>query len=124
MMEFLGANMAPIMFGALVLFLLGTILVIVMVMATVMAVVDHQGRAGIVSDIERMYAHFPVLKQRHTQQAGTLSGGQTVNPATTTTATTTLRRRHRDGRRRRTLARTGPRTDSRPSRRRRYAVPG
>jgi branched-chain amino acid transport system ATP-binding protein len=28
------------------------------------------------SDIERMYAHFPVLKQRHTQQAGTLSGGE------------------------------------------------
>ncbi|WP_458759688.1 ABC transporter ATP-binding protein [Afipia sp. TerB] len=27
-------------------------------------------------DIERMYAHFPVLKQRHTQQAGTLSGGE------------------------------------------------
>src|SRR5262249_50660638 len=26
--------------------------------------------------IERMYAHFPVLKQRHTQQAGTLSGGE------------------------------------------------
>jgi branched-chain amino acid transport system ATP-binding protein len=31
---------------------------------------------GIASDIERMYAHFPVLKQRHTQQAGTLSGGE------------------------------------------------
>mgnify|MGYP000972441308 CR=1 FL=1 len=30
----------------------------------------------IASDIERMYAHFPVLKQRHTQQAGTLSGGE------------------------------------------------
>lgn len=30
----------------------------------------------ITSDIERMYAHFPVLKQRHTQQAGTLSGGE------------------------------------------------
>jgi two-component system, NtrC family, sensor histidine kinase AtoS len=33
--------------------LLGTILVIVMVMAAVMAVVDHQGRAGIVSEMER-----------------------------------------------------------------------
>ena len=33
-------------------------------------------RAGVASDIERMYAHFPVLKQRHTQQAGTLSGGE------------------------------------------------
>jgi len=31
---------------------------------------------AIVSDIERMYEHFPVLKQRHTQQAGTLSGGE------------------------------------------------
>jgi len=30
----------------------------------------------IISDIERMYDHFPVLKQRHTQQAGTLSGGE------------------------------------------------
>ena len=33
-------------------------------------------KAGVVSDIERMYAHFPVLEQRHTQQAGTLSGGE------------------------------------------------
>ena len=33
-------------------------------------------RAAVLSDIERMYAHFPVLKQRHTQQAGTLSGGE------------------------------------------------
>jgi branched-chain amino acid transport system ATP-binding protein len=31
---------------------------------------------AIAGDIERMYAHFPVLKQRHTQQAGTLSGGE------------------------------------------------
>jgi branched-chain amino acid transport system ATP-binding protein len=23
-----------------------------------------------------MYEHFPVLKERHTQQAGTLSGGE------------------------------------------------
>ncbi|MDO8979585.1 MAG: ABC transporter ATP-binding protein [Afipia sp.] len=30
----------------------------------------------IPDDIERMYGHFPVLKQRHTQQAGTLSGGE------------------------------------------------
>jgi branched-chain amino acid transport system ATP-binding protein len=34
------------------------------------------GKANIVSDIERMYSHFPVLKQRYTQQAGTLSGGE------------------------------------------------
>jgi len=33
-------------------------------------------RVAVLSDIERMYAHFPVLKQRHTQQAGTLSGGE------------------------------------------------
>ena len=33
-------------------------------------------KANVTSDIERMYAHFPVLKQRHTQQAGTLSGGE------------------------------------------------
>ena len=33
-------------------------------------------KANVTSDIDRMYAHFPVLKQRHTQQAGTLSGGE------------------------------------------------
>jgi branched-chain amino acid transport system ATP-binding protein len=33
-------------------------------------------KKNIVSDIERMYDHFPVLKQRYTQQAGTLSGGE------------------------------------------------
>jgi branched-chain amino acid transport system ATP-binding protein len=33
-------------------------------------------KAGVVSDIERMYDHFPVLKQRYTQQAGNLSGGE------------------------------------------------
>jgi branched-chain amino acid transport system ATP-binding protein len=33
-------------------------------------------RAGVTSDIDRMYAHFPVLQQRRTQQAGTLSGGE------------------------------------------------
>ena len=31
---------------------------------------------AIPDDIERMYDHFPVLKERHTQQAGTLSGGE------------------------------------------------
>jgi branched-chain amino acid transport system ATP-binding protein len=35
-----------------------------------------RSKAGVAGDIERMYAHFPVLKQRHTQQAGTLSGGE------------------------------------------------
>ena len=38
--------------------------------------ISRKDRAGIVSDIERMYEHFPVLKQRHAQQAGTLSGGE------------------------------------------------
>src|SRR5947208_11656672 len=33
--------------------LVGTILVIVLVMTAVMAVVDHQGRAGIISEMER-----------------------------------------------------------------------
>jgi branched-chain amino acid transport system ATP-binding protein len=33
-------------------------------------------RAGIASDIEKMYDQFPVLKQRRTQQAGLLSGGE------------------------------------------------
>jgi branched-chain amino acid transport system ATP-binding protein len=31
---------------------------------------------NIPDDIEQMYGFFPVLKQRHTQQAGTLSGGE------------------------------------------------
>ena len=35
-----------------------------------------RGRSGVASDIERMYGYFPVLKQRRTQQAGTLSGGE------------------------------------------------
>jgi branched-chain amino acid transport system ATP-binding protein len=35
-----------------------------------------RGRSGVASDIERMYAYFPVLKQRRAQQAGTLSGGE------------------------------------------------
>mgnify|MGYP003694140887 CR=1 FL=1 len=38
--------------------------------------ITRNDKAGVVSDIERMYEHFPVLKQRHTQQAGTLSGGE------------------------------------------------
>jgi len=38
--------------------------------------ISRRDRKAIGTDIERMYAHFPVLKQRHTQQAGTLSGGE------------------------------------------------
>ena len=38
--------------------------------------ITRRDKAGIVSDMERMYAYFPVLKQRYTQQAGTLSGGE------------------------------------------------
>ena len=38
--------------------------------------ITRSDKAGVISDIERMYDHFPVLKQRHTQQAGTLSGGE------------------------------------------------
>jgi branched-chain amino acid transport system ATP-binding protein len=33
-------------------------------------------RAAIAADIERVYAHFPRLKERRRQQAGTLSGGE------------------------------------------------
>jgi len=32
--------------------------------------------AGIAADLERVYAHFPVLGERHRQAAGTLSGGE------------------------------------------------
>ena len=38
--------------------------------------ITRSDRKNISGDIERMYDHFPVLKQRHTQQAGTLSGGE------------------------------------------------
>ena len=38
--------------------------------------ITRTDKKNIVSDIERMYDHFPVLKQRYTQQAGTLSGGE------------------------------------------------
>ena len=38
--------------------------------------ISRKDKAGVTSDIERMYDHFPVLKERHTQQAGTLSGGE------------------------------------------------
>jgi len=33
-------------------------------------------RAGIAADLERLYGHFPILKVRRAQQAGTLSGGE------------------------------------------------
>jgi branched-chain amino acid transport system ATP-binding protein len=38
--------------------------------------ITRTDKAAIVADIERMYGYFPVLKQRYTQQAGTLSGGE------------------------------------------------
>ncbi|WP_280190189.1 ABC transporter ATP-binding protein [Delftia sp. PS-11] len=33
-------------------------------------------RAGVADDMERMFTHFPRLKERRAQQAGTLSGGE------------------------------------------------
>jgi branched-chain amino acid transport system ATP-binding protein len=36
----------------------------------------RRDRAGIARDIEQVYAHFPRLKERRTQNAGTLSGGE------------------------------------------------
>ena len=38
--------------------------------------ISRADKHAIKDDIGRMYAHFPVLEQRHTQQAGTLSGGE------------------------------------------------
>src|SRR5690606_26259039 len=38
--------------------------------------ISRSDKAAIVEDIERMYDHFPVLRQRSQQQAGTLSGGE------------------------------------------------
>ena len=37
---------------------------------------SRRDRAAIASDIARVYAYFPRLKERRTQQAGTLSGGE------------------------------------------------
>jgi branched-chain amino acid transport system ATP-binding protein len=36
----------------------------------------RRGHREIAADIERMYVNFPRLKERRTQQAGTLSGGE------------------------------------------------
>jgi branched-chain amino acid transport system ATP-binding protein len=36
----------------------------------------RRDRAGIAADLERVYGHFPRLKERRAQQAGTLSGGE------------------------------------------------
>jgi branched-chain amino acid transport system ATP-binding protein len=36
----------------------------------------RRDRDGIAADIERVYGHFPRLKERRRQQAGTLSGGE------------------------------------------------
>ena len=36
----------------------------------------RRDRSGIAADIERVYGHFPRLKERRAQQAGTLSGGE------------------------------------------------
>ncbi|MEQ9330077.1 ABC transporter ATP-binding protein [Thalassobaculum sp.] len=36
----------------------------------------RRDRNGIEADMERMFGYFPVLRERRTQQAGTLSGGE------------------------------------------------
>jgi branched-chain amino acid transport system ATP-binding protein len=36
----------------------------------------RKDQAGIVADMEMVYGYFPILKQRRTQQAGLLSGGE------------------------------------------------
>ena len=36
----------------------------------------RRDKAGVVADIERVYAIFPLLKERRRQEAGTLSGGE------------------------------------------------
>lgn len=38
--------------------------------------ITRKDMKAIASDIDKMYAYFPVLKQRYQQQAGTLSGGE------------------------------------------------
>jgi branched-chain amino acid transport system ATP-binding protein len=36
----------------------------------------RRDRQGVAQDFERVYSYFPRLKERHQQQAGTLSGGE------------------------------------------------
>jgi branched-chain amino acid transport system ATP-binding protein len=38
--------------------------------------ITRRDRRAIEADIERIYGHFPRLRERRTQQAGTLSGGE------------------------------------------------
>jgi branched-chain amino acid transport system ATP-binding protein len=38
--------------------------------------ITRRDRAAIATDIDGVYSHFPRLKERRTQQAGTLSGGE------------------------------------------------
>ena len=38
--------------------------------------ITRSDKAAVTADIERMYVHFPVLKERRRQPAGTLSGGE------------------------------------------------
>lgn len=38
--------------------------------------ITRRDKSGITADIDRVYAHFPRLKERRQQQAGTLSGGE------------------------------------------------
>ncbi len=40
------------------------------------AYTSNAGRAGIVQDLEKVYAYFPRLKERRTSQAGYTSGGE------------------------------------------------
>jgi len=41
-----------------------------------MGAFTRRDTAGIAADIDRMYSLFPILKERHAQAAGTLSGGE------------------------------------------------
>ncbi|HKI48337.1 MAG TPA: ATP-binding cassette domain-containing protein, partial [Desulfobacteria bacterium] len=41
-----------------------------------MGAYTRRDRSGIKKDVEAIFGHFPVLKERHGQWAGTLSGGE------------------------------------------------
>ncbi len=41
-----------------------------------LAAIGRRNAAGAKEDLDRVYAYFPRLKERRTQQAGTLSGGE------------------------------------------------
>src|SRR5207237_3463680 len=54
----------------------GTFLRVTVEENLLLGAMTRRDRAGIAADIDRVYEHFPRLRERRDQQAGTLSGGE------------------------------------------------